>query len=194
MPAMPGMIINAGVQSARGDAQPEMGVAMNSWLAMLVSPAALGAVLGGAVTFAGTEGARYYYFERTETSAEVKEARAEIKPLIDPLPKTSRDAGQRIVTLRGKRLLFQSEGAKGLFALAIGHLDEYKEELDKGEKAERERRRQLAREAAAKGRNDAPAADQARRAAANEARKVTEAKRAASSVSKLISKLPRLAF
>jgi hypothetical protein len=162
---------------------------MKAWLGKLFAPAAVGAAIGGVATFFGTEAVKLYYFERNEVSGQVKEARAVIDPFLHPLPLTVRESRDRIIGLRGKRLLFQSQEAKNLFALAIGHLDEYQDSLRAKEVAEAEQRRRRAKLAAAKRRNDAAAIKRAERAAREQAKKVNAAKKAASAVSKAISKI-----
>jgi hypothetical protein len=145
----------------------------------------IGPALGGVATFFGTEAVKYYYYERDQAVSQVKEARAAIDPFLHPLPGTVRESDERIIGLRGKRLLFQSDEAKALFALAIGHLDEYREGLREQEiAAAREKRLRLAARTA---RNEA-AAQKARRAAAVEAEKVDAAKKAVTAVSRTISK------
>ena len=115
---------------------------MSPWIKKLLAPGVIGVAIGGVATFFGTEAVNYYYYERSEAAGQVKEAREVIDPLLHPLPKSVRESEQRIIGLRSKRLLFQSDSARAMFALAIGHLDEYKESLRVQERAEAERKRQ----------------------------------------------------
>ncbi|MFT5180920.1 MAG: hypothetical protein ACI8S3_000797 [Alphaproteobacteria bacterium] len=160
--------------------------------ARIVTPAVIGAVLGGIATFGGTQAANYYFIDRAEATEEMKDARAQILPLLDPLPKTPNEVKRAINALRAKRILFQDENAKNLFALAIGHLDEIQEELVAQATAERERRLQLAKAEAASGRNDVAAADEARRAAALQAEKAEAARLKVLDTSRSITKIPNL--
>lgn len=164
---------------------------MKAWLSKLLAPTAVGAAIGGVATFFGTEAVKYYYYERDAAAGQVKEARAAIDPFLVPLPKTSRESRDRIVGLRGKRLLFQAQEARAMFALAIGHLDEYRETLLAKERAEAEQKRQRAKLAEAKRRNNAAAVRRAKLAEAEQAKKLAAAKKAATSVSKAISNITK---
>lgn len=97
---------------------------MKAWIARYFTPTAVGVIIGGIATFAGTQGVNYYYFERTEAAAELAEARVQIAPFLDPLPKSLLETKERIRGLKAKRILFKSQVSKGLFASAILHLDE----------------------------------------------------------------------
>jgi hypothetical protein len=165
---------------------------MKAWTAKLIAPTAVGAAIGGIATFFGTEAVNYYYYERDQATSQVKEARAAIDPFLHPLPKNVKESQGRIIGLRGKRLLFQSEEAKALFALAIGHLDEYQEGLRAQEFAAAEEKRQRAKIVTAKRLRNEAAAERARRAAADQAKKLAAANKAVSAVSKTISKFAKL--
>ena len=165
---------------------------MSPWIKKLLAPGAVGVAIGGVATFFGTEAVNYYYYERGEAAGQIKEARAVIDPFLHPLPKTVLESEERITGLRGKRLLFQSDGARTMFALAIGHLDEYQEKLRTKERAEAEHSRRQKIVLAAK--KNSTKAKRARQAADEQAKKVAAATAAATAISKTISKFTKLPF
>lgn len=167
---------------------------MKTWFAKLLAPTAVGVAIGGVATFFGTEAVKYYYFERNEVTSQVKQAREAINPFLHPLPQSVRESRGRIIGLRGKRLLFQSREAKELFALAIGHLDEYQETLKAKEFALAEQKRRRARLLAAKRGKDAAAIKRARRAATEQDKRLVAAKKAALKASRVFSKLSKFKF
>ena len=164
---------------------------MKAWTAKLLAPTAVGAAIGGVATFFGAEAVNYYYYERNEVAGQAKEALAAIDPFLHPLPKTLRESEGRITGLRGKPLLFQSDEAKAMFALAIGHPDEYLEGLRAREVAEAEQKRQRANVIAAKRLRNEAGAKRAQRTATEQAKKVAAANKVVAAASKTISNLAK---